>query len=171
MVLAHQVKFAQDIGYSSKFAASIFGLFGVSMVAGQLSASISDRIGREWVLVTGCFLSILSVFALTQVQDTSSSWLLYLYSLGFGYGSGLQAPMVFVGASDLFAGKHFGAINGMILAGMGIGGSFGPWLGGFLYDLFGSYQYAFGIAMLCFALSALAFVIAAPRQKIVFNPA
>ena len=89
----------------------------------------------------------------------------------FGYSSKLQAPTVFVGASIFFSGKHFGAINGMILAGMGIGGSFGPWLGGFLYDLFGSYQYAFGIAMLCFALSALAFVIAAPRQKIVFNPA
>ncbi|MEC7684249.1 MAG: MFS transporter [SAR324 cluster bacterium] len=171
MVLAHQVKFAQDIGYSSIFAASIFGLYGLSMVAGQLSASISDKIGREWVLVTGCMLSILSVFALTQVQDTSSSWLLYVYSLGFGYGSGLQAPMIFVGASDLFAGKHFGAINGMILAGMGIGGSLGPWLGGFLHDLFGSYQAAFGIAMLSFALSALAFVIAAPRRRIVLKPA
>ena len=171
MVLAHQVKFAQDIGYSSIFAASIFGLYGLSMVAGQLSASISDKIGREWVLVTGCMLSILSVFALTQVHDTSSSWLLYVYSLGFGYGSGLQAPMIFVGASDLFAGKHFGAINGMILAGMGIGGSLGPWLGGFLHDLFGSYQAAFGIAMLSFALSALAFVIAAPRRRIVLKPA
>ncbi|MEC7631180.1 MAG: hypothetical protein VX396_08455 [SAR324 cluster bacterium] len=67
------------------------------MVAGQLSASISDKIGREWVLVTGCMLSILSVFALTQVQDTSSSWLLYIYSLGFGYGSGLQAPIILTG--------------------------------------------------------------------------
>ena len=73
MVLAHQVKFALDIGYSSIFAASIFGLYGLSMVTGQLSASISDKIGCEWVLVTGCLLSILSVFALTQVQDTSSS--------------------------------------------------------------------------------------------------
>ena len=171
MVLAHQVKFAQDIGYSSIFAASIFGLYGVSMVAGQLSASISDRIGREVVLVTGCLLAVLSIFALTQVRDTSTSWLLYLYALGFGYGSGLQAPTIFVGASDLFAGKHFGAINGMILAGMGIGGSLGPWLGGLLHDTFGSYQFAFGIAMLSFALSAVAFVIAAPRRKIVFRPA
>ena len=79
MVLAHQVKFAQDIGYSSIFAASIFGLYGLSMVAGQLTASISDKIGREWVLVTGCMLSILSVFALTHVHDTSSSWLLYVF--------------------------------------------------------------------------------------------
>jgi len=54
---------------------------------------------------------------------------------------------------------------------MGIGGSLGPWLGGFLHDLFGSYQAAFGIAMLSFALSALAFVIAAPRRRIVLKPA
>ena len=79
--------------------------------------------------------------------------------------------MIFVGASDLFAGNHFGAINGMILAGMGIGGSLGPWLGGFLHDLFDSYQAAFGIAMLSFALSSMAFVIAAPRRRIVLKAA
>jgi len=54
---------------------------------------------------------------------------------------------------------------------MGIGGSLGPWLGGLLYDTFGSYHFAFGISMLSFALSAVAFVIAAPRRKIVFRPA
>ena len=166
MLLAHQVKFAQDMGYSAGFAAATFGLFGISMVIGQLSASISDKIGRETVLVSGCALAIGSVFVLTLVKDASQSWMLYTYAIGFGLGAGLQAPTVFVGASDIFSGRHFGAINGLILGGMGIGGAAGPWIGGYIHDLFGSYRYAFGLSMLCFALSATAFVIAAPRRAL-----
>jgi MFS family permease len=166
MLLAHQVKFAQDMGYSAGFAAATFGVFGISMVIGQLSASISDKIGREAVLVSGCALAIGSVFVLTLVKDASQSWMLYTYAIGFGLGAGLQAPTVFVGASDIFSGRHFGAINGLILGGMGIGGAAGPWIGGYIHDLFGSYRYAFGLSMLCFALSAAAFVIAAPRRAL-----
>lgn len=47
LILAHQIKFVEEAGYSSMFATSVFALFGIFMVAGQLSASISDWIGRE----------------------------------------------------------------------------------------------------------------------------
>lgn len=166
MLLAHQVKFAQDMGYSAMFAASTFGFFGISMVIGQISASISDKIGRESTLVLGCILAIGSVLILTLIRDASNPWMLYGYAIGFGFGAGLQAPTVFVGASDLFSGRHFGAINGVILGGMGIGGAAGPWVGGYIHDLFGSYRYAFVLSMLCFGVSAIAFVIAAPRRNI-----
>ena len=166
MLLAHQVKFAQDMGYNAMFAASTFGFFGVSMVIGQVSASISDKIGREPTLVLGCVLAIFSVLILTLIRDASNPWMLYAYAIGFGFGAGLQAPTLFVGASDLFSGRHFGAINGVILGGMGVGGAAGPWVGGYIHDLFGSYRYAFGLSMLCFGISAIAFVIAAPRRKL-----
>ena len=166
MLLAHQVKFAQDMGYSAMFAASTFGFFGISMVIGQISASISDKIGRESTLVLGCMLAIGSVLILTLIRDASNPWMLYAYAIGFGFGAGLQAPTLFVGASDLFSGRHFGAINGVILGGMGVGGAAGPWVGGYIHDLLGSYRYAFGITILCFGASAIAFVIAAPRRKL-----
>jgi MFS family permease len=170
MLLAHQVKFAQDMGYNAMFAASTFGFFGISMVIGQVSASISDKIGREPTLIAGCVLAIGSVLILTLIRDASNPWMLYVYAIGFGFGAGLQAPTLFVGASDLFSGRHFGAINGVILGGMGIGGAAGPWVGGYIHDLFGSYRYAFGLSMLCFGLSAIAFVIAAPRRKLAQPP-
>ena len=114
----------------------------------------------------GCVLAIVSVFILTLIRDTSNPWMLYAYAIGFGFGAGLQAPALFVGASDLFAGRHFGAINGLILGCMGVGGAAGPWVGGFIHDIFGSYRYAFALSMLCFGISAIAFVIAAPRREI-----
>jgi sugar phosphate permease len=51
LVLAHQVKFAGDVGYSSTFAASVFALFGIFLTLGMFFASISDWIGREMTVL------------------------------------------------------------------------------------------------------------------------
>lgn len=164
VVLAHQVKFAEDMGYSSTFAASIFALFGVFMIIGQLSSAMSDWIGREKTVTLATILSISAVLALLSVEGAQQPWLLYVYAVGFGLGAGLYTPMGFVGAADIFHGKHFGAISGLLLTGMGVGGAFGPWLGGYIYDVTGSYTGAFILAIVCFVLASIAFWIAAPRN-------
>jgi len=164
MVIAHQVKFAEDVGYSSTFAASIFALYGISMVAGQLSAGISDWIGREITVTLIAILAIGALVALISVKDTSQPWLLYLYATCFGYGGGIFTPTLTAGAADIFHGKHFGAIAGLLLTGMGTGGVIGPWLGGYIYDTTGSYTSAFILSMVCFGLACIAFWIAAPRK-------
>jgi len=164
LILAHQVKFAEDVGYSSAFAASIFALYGIALVAGQLSSGISDFIGREITITLSNSLAILALVALVSVQDTSQPWLLYLYAICFGCGCGFFTPTITAGAADLFHGQHFGAIAGLLLTGMGIGGVIGPWLGGYIYDVTGSYFSAFVLSMVCFALSAIAFWLAAPRK-------
>ncbi|MBW1695652.1 MAG: MFS transporter [Deltaproteobacteria bacterium] len=164
LILAHQVRFAQDAGYSGMFAASIFALYGIMMVVGQFSSGISDWIGRELTIIFATLLTITALFALISVKDTSAPWLLYVYAICFGYGSGLYSPTIFAGAADIFHGERFGSINGMILMGMGIGGAIGPWIGGYIYDIRGSYDYAIILSMVCFALSGVTFVLAAPSR-------
>jgi len=166
LILAHVGKFTQDAGYSGLFAASMFALYGVSMVLGQLSAAISDWIGREVTVVIAVGLCIVGLVALLSVIDNTEPWRLYVYAISFGFGAGLQAPTIFAGAADLFYGKHFGSINGIVLAGMGIGGAFGPWVGGYLYDLSGTYQDAFILSAATFIVSAVTFVFSAPRKGI-----
>jgi MFS family permease len=164
LVLGHQVKFAQDVGYSSTFAASVFALFGISLSVGQLTAGISDWIGREITVTLASILAIGALIALLSVQDSSQSWLLYLYAIGFGYGSGLYSPTMTAGMADIFHGRHFGAIHALLLTGMGIGGAIGPWLGGSIYDISGSYSSAFILCMVGFAIACVAVWIAAPRH-------
>ena len=166
LILAHQFKFAEDVGYSSLFAASIFALFGIFVVAGRLSAFISDWIGREITLTLAIILSIGAIVALVSVRDISQYWLLYVYATCFGYGVGLYSPTVIAAAADMFHGKHFGAIDGLLLTGMGVGGAIGPWLGGYIYDITGSYTSAFILSIGCFVLACIAFWIAAPRNAI-----
>lgn len=164
LVLAHQVKFAQDIGYSSSFAVSVFALFGVFMTAGMLSAFISDRIGREVTVTLGIALTIAALVSLLSATDTSKPFLLYAYSVLFGYGVGLYIPTVFAGTADIFHGRNFGAICGVLMTGLGVGGVIGPWLGGFLHDVSGSYLSSFIISIMLIGLSGVAFWIAAPRH-------
>jgi len=166
LVLAQQVKFVEDVGYSSTFAASVFALYGIFMVVGQLSSAMSDSIGRELTVTIASVSSIGALVALVSVGDTSQPWLLYIYATCFGFGAGLYSPAVLAGAADIFHGRHFGAIAGMLLTGMGIGGGIGPWLGGYIYDISGSYSSTFVPCMLCFGLAGLAFWIAAPRNAV-----
>jgi MFS family permease len=164
LVLAHQVKFTEDAGYSSMFSASVFGLFGIFLAGGQASAFISDWIGREKTITLASILSIGALVSLLLVKDTSQPKLLYLYATCFGYGAGLYSPTIFAGTADLFHGSHFGGIAALLLTGMGVGGVVGPWLGGYIYDISGSYSGAFLLCMGCFGLACIAAWIAAPRN-------
>ena len=142
MILGHQVKLAEDAGYSGMFAASIFALFGIIMVLGQLASAVSDWIGRELTVYFAFVLVIIALLALLLVKDAASPWLLYVYAICFGFGGGLYSPTVFVGAADIYHGRCFGAVSGLILAGLGVGGVLGPWIGGYIYDVWGSYDFA-----------------------------
>jgi len=164
LVLAHQVRFAEDAGYSSMFSVSIFALFGVTLFLGQSCGFLSDRLGREKVGTLAAALSILALAALMSVRDTSHPWLLYVYAIGFGLGGGLFTPTIYAGAADIFSGRYFGAVAGLLLTGMGVGAVFGPWLGGYIYGGAGTYRPAFLLCIVCIALACLAFWIAAPRK-------
>ena len=164
LVLAHQIKYVQEAGYSSAFAASVFGLFGIFLLLGQASSTVSDWMGREIVVFIASTLAIGALVGLVSVRDASEPWVLYVYAISFGYGAGLYSPTIFAGTADIFHGERFGTISGLVLTGMGIGGAIGPWLGGYIYDISGSYSAAIFLSMACFFFSWLTFSIAAPRN-------
>ncbi len=164
MLVAHQVRFAEDAGYSRLFSVSIFALFGATLFVGQSCGFLSDWLGREVVATLAAALSVLALVALSAIRDTSQPWLLYVYAIAFGLGAGLFTPTVYAGTADIFGGPYFGIVGGLLLTGMGIGAVFGPWLGGYIYDATGSYLPAFALCMGCTSVSCLAFWVAAPRK-------
>jgi MFS family permease len=164
LVIAHQIKFAVDVGYSSILAASVFALFGIASIGGQLCASISDVIGREKTVAIASVLSICAMVALLSVTDNSQPWLLYVYAIVSGFATGLFSPTIFVGLADIFHGRNIGAISALVLTGTGTGGALGPWLGGYIFDISKSYSTAFIISLASFAVAGVSFWIAAPRN-------
>jgi MFS family permease len=163
-ILAHQVRFLQDVGFSSMYSSSILGLFGIMVCGGQATGFLSDRIGREKTMTLAITFSAIGCMALLAIRGTSQPWLLYIFSICCGYGAGLAMPTTMAAAADIFHGRHFGIVAGLLLSGMGVGSIMGPWLGGFLYDLSGSYTSAFSLCIISLILSCLFLWIAAPRR-------
>lgn len=143
-VMVHQVVYVVDQGYSKMLAASIFGAIGfLSTVGRLLFGMLSDLMGREKAVTLSFICSMLGILILLLLPSLKSVFWLYLYAIFFGVGFGARGPVLTAMAADIYHGKNLGNIYGFINIGNGIGGAFGPWLAGYLFDLTGSYSISF----------------------------
>lgn len=165
MILIHQVAAAVDAGFSRELAAYALGLTGFfTSFAMILVGSTSDRVGREWAYTLGSLAMIFGVVLLLVTRGPSQVWMLYAFTLFFAVGFASRQSLYPTIAADLFHGRHFGAINGTLVVFVGAATGIGPWLGGYLFDLFGNYKSAFWVANLLASLSVISIWIAGPRQ-------
>jgi MFS family permease len=163
-ILVHQAPFIVDAGFSRMFAATILALTGLANAGGNFFWGIlSDRIGREWAWTLASGSAFLSILLLIVVKGTSNPWVLYGHGILFGLGYAL--PSLWQGiAGDLFQGKQYGAIFGLITIGFGMGNFLGPWLGGYLFDIQGTYTIVLILCLATTLLSTLFIWVAGPRQ-------
>ncbi len=164
IAIAHMVFFFRDVGYEAMRAASMYSVFGVAFVVGNLFSFLSDRLGRERVFIPSCLLSAVAVSFLFLIKDTSYPWLGFLYAVFFGLGIGTAAPVFYTTVADLFQGKHFGSIQGAVVLGFSLGGAIAPWLAGFLHDRTGSYFSTFLILLSSLLICLLLMWLVAPRK-------
>ena len=165
MIFVHQVAYLVDGGYDRMQAASVVGLIGLLSVGGKiLWGWTADNIGREVTYTMGaaCILAGIGLLVVTRMVDFPP--LLYLYAIVFALGYAVSAPLWPAATSDLFAGPRFGSIYGFVGLFAGLGSALGSWFGGYVFDLTGSYVFAFGVAAGASVLSAAAFWIVAPRK-------
>ncbi len=164
IAMTHQVVYVVDLGFSKMFASFLLLIFGILSMTGRLCGFFSDVAGREQTYTLGSCGSILGLMMLILVKDTADAWMLYVFSVCFGFFSGLNTPTYASTAADIFEGRHFGAILGFINIGFGLGNALGAWLGGYLFDSFGNYIPAFVSAIVVTGLGGGCIWIAAPRK-------
>ena len=165
IILVHNVKFLVDQGMDKMAAAFIFALTGViSSIFRIFWGWLSDRIGREPTYTLGMFCGIMSVCSLLLLEKMQSGCLVYTFLFFFGMGWGVTAPIFIAKAADLFKGNIFGLIYGFVEAAIGIGGGFGAWVAGFIFDKTHSYQIAFFLVIIVFILSCFFMWLVAPPK-------
>lgn len=160
-VFTHQVAFAVDLGYPPMFVAGIFGLMGLMSSVGRVVfGAVSDWVGRAPAATLSFGCSAAGTAALLLLEARPHPGWLYAYAVLFGLGFGARGPIITAMAAELFGGQRFGAIYGVMNVGNGFGGAIGPWFGGVIHDLTGSYRLAFltsvgfcGVAAACFWLA------------------
>jgi len=158
------VAFAIDVGFPKIYASAVLSLFGFTFAFGSLAGLVSDRIGREVTITIATVIGISGIAVLSLIQDTSRPWMLYYYAISVGVANGLNAPTIAACVTDIFQGAKVGSIIGAIWFGFAVGGTVGPWLGGWLFEVTGNYLLAFTVAMALFAIACLAMWLAAPRK-------
>lgn len=172
IAIAHQVFFFRDVGYPPMLAASIYSVFGVAFVLGNLCSFVSDRLGREKVFILSCLLGAMAVCLLFLIKDTSRPWMAFLFAVVFGLGVGAGGPVFFATVADLFQGRYFGSIQGTVVLGFSLGGAVGPWLAGFLHDKTGGYFSTFLILLGSLLISIfLMWLVSAHKIRPVPDPA
>lgn len=134
---AHVVPLLTDRGMTAAAATATFGLFGLSTLTGRLlSGYLIDRIFASyiaavfWLAPIGGFALLVSGYGL-------------LPGLGvvmIGLGLGTEVDLIAFMISRYLGIRSFGALYGLLFMAFSGGGSVGRFLGGYLFDLTGSYN-------------------------------
>lgn len=138
--VAHVIPLLTDRGISPARATAIFGLFGLSTLAGRLLAGwLVDRVFASYV-ASAFFLAPIAGFALLA---SAVGPLAGLGVILFGLGLGTEVDLIAFLVSRYFGQRSFGELYGYFFMVFGLGSSVGRFLGGWVYDLTGSYNAAF----------------------------
>ncbi|MFW6055749.1 MAG: hypothetical protein ACOC9B_00355, partial [Chloroflexota bacterium] len=74
-------------------------------------------------------------------------------------------PTCFAGIADCFHGRNYGSIQGTAILAVAFGAAIGPWLGGFLHDITGSYMITFALVQTALVVAAVLMPAVRPPQK------
>jgi MFS family permease len=157
LITTHVVAHYVAVGFDKLTAAFIAGLIGFTRIGGTLMwGSVSDRLGRDKTYAIATLVALAGVGFLIATPAGSPVWIAYLTAVCFSIGQSAGTPTYGAVIGDIFSGRKVGLIFGYLEVGFGLGSAFGAWIGGYLFDLTGSYVWPFALCFLCFIISALA---------------
>lgn len=141
MVVIHLVPYGTDIGLSAATAATLLTLFGGFGIVGRLLMGVvSDRIGGRATIALCLGAQAVVMLWLTFGGSPQT---IYFFAAIFGFVYGGAVTMFPTITGELFGVQAMGGVFGGITGGAGIGSATGPFLAGFIFDVTGSYHFAF----------------------------
>ena len=149
------------LGATAAFAIPV-GAAG-SALGRFLSGWMSDHLGRLLTVRTVLVASMIAAPALYHFQDGAAAFFILLFVVYYAYGTQLSVYTALAG--DFYGPKHSAANYGILLCAWGTAGIFGPILGGWVFDTYGSYEYAFYAAAVAAVVSLALLSIAKPPTE------
>ena len=155
MMMVHVIPYAQEsLKLSPMIAATVLSTIGAFSIAGKLiMGAASGRIGAKRALAISTSIEGAMIIGM---MSSSNAWMLYRFASIFGFGYGGHVPQFPALTGDFFGLNRMGIILGAGSIFYGMGGAFGTFLAGFIFDATGSYTNAFtlgGMAMFLTAIS------------------
>jgi MFS family permease len=161
LVGTHVPTYIIDRGLESWTAAAILSLIGLFNIFGSLfSGYLSTKMSKKIILSAIYTLRGISIILFIFLPASNISAFIFGASFGFLWLSTVPATSGIV--AHLFGTKFLGLLYGIVFLSHQIGSFFGAYLGGLFHDLYGSYDYAWYLAI---ALSVFAAIIHLPIKE------
>ena len=161
LVGTHVPKYVIDRGLEDWTAAMILSLIGLFNIFGSLlSGYLSSKRSKKLILSSIYFLRGISIIAFIFLPPSTISSIIFGASFGLLWLSTVPATSGMV--AHIFGTRYLGLLYGLVFLSHQIGSFFGAYLGGLFYDLYGSYDYAWYLAI---ALSVFAALIHLPIKE------
>ena len=161
LVGTHVPTYVVDRGLEGWTAAAILSLIGLFNIFGSLTSGyLCTKMGKRIVLSGIYFLRGVSIVLFIFLPASNISSFIFGASFGFLWLSTVPATVGIV--AHIFGTKYLGLLYGLVFLNHQIGAFFGAYLGGLFHDLYGSYDYAWYLAI---ALSVFAGIIHLPIKE------
>jgi MFS family permease len=162
--LLHYIPYASDLGITAQGSALLVTIMGLASVVGRTGlGALSDWLGGKPTLFV-CLVVQMLMAAWALVFTSWAAWVSFAIVFGISYGG--VFPLYPAITRGYFGAEGTGGIYGFQLMLSTIAMGLGGYLGGYLFDLFGTYRVSFLTSVAIGTLSILLLMtVAAPRPK------
>lgn len=167
-ITAHFPAYIGDIGIEARYAVialALIGFFNIigSLASGYIGQRYSKPIFLAWIYIGRSIV----ITAFLLLPQTPLTVIVFAILMGLLWLSTVPPTNALV--AIMFGTRHLGMLGGVVFFSHQIGSFLGVWLGGYLYDRFGSYD---GVWWLGVALGLFAAVVHWPiAERPVERPA
>lgn len=151
-ITAHFPAYISDIGIEARYAVIALALIGFFNIIGALAAgAIGQRYSKPYFLAFIYLARSVLVTAFLLLPQTPGTVIVFAIVMGLLWLSTVPPTNALVAV--MFGTAHLGMLGGVVFFSHQIGSFLGVWLGGYLYDRFGTYDpvWWLGVALGVFA--------------------
>ena len=157
----HLPAFLSDGGLDSGSGALALALIGLFNIVGSYLAGYYGGCYSKPKLLSGIYAARLLVIAIFLMFPLTI-WTAYLFAVAMGLLWLSTVPLTNGTVATIFGVENMSMLGGVVFLFHQIGAFLGGWLGGYLYDLSGSYEVVWLLAM---GLSAIAALLNLPIRE------
>lgn len=157
----HMPSYLKDFGMAPQVASYSLALVGLFNIFGTyLAGNLGQKMPKRYLL-SGIY-SLRSAATIAFLLAPLSPWSVYIFSAAMGFLWLSTVPLTNATIAQVFGVQHLSMLGGFVFCSHQIGSFMGVWLGGYLYDLNGSYDMVWYLSI---ALGVFAAIVNLPVRE------
>ena len=138
-ITAHLPAYLKDAGLSASIGGWTLALIGLANAVGSLSSGyLTARVSKRWLLAWIYLARSVVIAAFVLLPASPASALLFGLCMGLLWLSTVPPTSSLV--MLMFGTRYMATLYGFVFFGHQVGSFFGVWLGGYVYDRYGTYD-------------------------------